>query len=219
MRKSLSLAVYPMIMISGLAIVLHNRQFVASVAPYFRFRSAQALAIQTVSGIAAQAQEAPSASPSSVFFASPAENLKGLLTPEEWENPTRLLWTPLRVPEIILPMLFSPITTQPHPQLFGQADQDAFFRFQATHILIGVGVRTPLAILAARLFAWQISRSSISRSSRANAGDTVEDDATVGAAAVPYRSAWKCAVVIVLEEVWSALWRGWLFEAVSFMLR
>merc|ERR1711939_1176487 len=127
--------------------------------------------------------------PHAIPLVSPFSNLRLLLTADERSHPFRCLYTPSRFLASFLPTLLAP------------------------QLVLAIGVRTPLAVIAARLHA-QRQGGTGAAIVHQKGEESATTDGVVQTRPTPYANLLDCARTIVREEGWSALWRGWPLEAI-----
>jgi hypothetical protein len=152
------------------------------------------------------------ATPHSTPVISPMSNLRLLLTADERSHPFRCLWTPSRIIASFLPTLIAPLSAALIlPQALKLGEQQGLLVFLLSQLLLAVGMRTPLAVLAARLNAQRTGGTGaaiVHEKGQENAAV----EGIIQIRPTPYRNLWDCAQTIIAEEGWYALWRGWPLE-------
>jgi hypothetical protein len=175
----------------------------------FGWQAATTLAVLPFEILAVRSLATPHTTP----LISPISNLRLLLTADERASPLRL-WTPSRIIASFIPTILAPLSTALIlPQCLKLGERDGLLAFLATQILIAVGIRTPFAVLAARLNAQRYGGTGaaiVHQKGEASA----EIEGVVQIRPTPYRNLIDCARTIIREEGWWALWRGWPLELV-----
>lgn len=151
--------------------------------------------------------------PHSTPIVSPLSNLRLLLTADERAHPFRSLWTPSRIIASFLPTLIAPLSATfllpTALSYFGE--ERGLLVYLASQLLLAVGVRTPLAVLACRLNAQRTGGTGAAIVHEKGA-ETAAVEGVVQIRPTPYRNLLDCAQTIIAEEGWYALWRGWPLE-------
>ena len=152
--------------------------------------------------------------PHTIPIVSPADNLRILFTAEERSHPLRAIYTPSRFLASFLPTLIAPLSAAYLlPQLLKLGQTEGLMAFLASQIVLAVGLRTPLAVLAARLNAQRLGGTVAAIEHRK--GDEAPGlEGIIQIRPTPYKNIIDAAQTIVREEGWTALWRGWPLEAV-----
>lgn len=150
--------------------------------------------------------------PHSTPIISPLSNLRLLLTADERSHPFRSLWTPSRILASFLPTIIGPLSAALIlPQAMKLGEQQGLLVYLISQLILAVGLRTPLAVLAARLNAQRTGGTGaaiVHQKGEENAAV----EGIIQVRPTPYRNLWDCAKTIVAEEGWYALWRGWPLE-------
>lgn len=154
------------------------------------------------------------ATPHAIPVISPVSNLRLLLTADERSHPFRCLYTPSRFLASFLPTLIAPLSALfILPQCLKLGDRDGLLAFLAAQIALAIGVRTPLAVIAARLHAQRHGGTGAAIVHK-KGEESATTDGVVHIRPTPYSNIFDCARTIVREEGWMALWRGWPLEAI-----
>ena len=152
------------------------------------------------------------ATPHSIPIISPISNLRLLLTADERSHPFKCLYTPSRFLASFLPTLIAPLSTAfLLPQCLKLGEQQGLIAFLISQILLAAGLRTPMAILAARMNA-QRSGGTGAAIEHHKGDEAANVEGVIQTRPTPYRNLIDCANRIIEEEGWLALWRGWPLE-------
>ena len=152
------------------------------------------------------------ATPHSTPIISPISNLRLLLTSDERTHPFKCLYTPSRFLASFLPTLIAPFSAVfLLPQCLKLGEQQGLIAFLVSQVILAAGLRTPLAVLAARLNA-QRSGGTGAAIVHQKGEDGAAIEGVIQTRANPYRNLYDCVNTIIEEEGWGALWRGWPLE-------
>lgn len=150
--------------------------------------------------------------PHSTPIISPLSNLRLLLTADERSHPFKCLWTPSRILASFLPTILAPLSAALIlPQAMKLGEQQGLLIYLISQLILAIGIRTPLAVLAARLNA-QRTGGTGAAIVHEKGEEKAEVEGIVQVRPTPYKNLWDCAKTIVAEEGWYALWRGWPLE-------
>lgn len=152
--------------------------------------------------------------PHSTPIISPMSNLRLLLTADERSHPL-CLWTPSRILASFIPTILAPLSAAfilpLAMKLSGGNENQGLLLYLISQLILAVGVRTPLAVLAARLNA-QRTGGTGAAIVHEKGEEKAEVEGIIQIRPTPYKNLWDCAKTIVAEEGWYALWRGWPLE-------
>ena len=153
------------------------------------------------------------ASPHLVRITSPMSNLRLLLTADERSHPLSTLYTPSRFLASFLPTIIAPLSTLfLLPTLLDRlGEQNGLIAYLISQVAIAGLIRTPLAVLAARLNA-QRTGGTGGAIVHEKGEETASPEGVVQVRSKPYRNIWDAAKTIMAEEGWYSLWRGWPLE-------
>ena len=148
------------------------------------------------------------ATPHLLPITTPISNLRLLLTSDERSHPFRSLWTPSRFIASFIPPLSAVFLL---PQFLRFGEQNGLIAYLVSQIAIAGLIRTPLAVLAARLNA-QRSGGTGAAIVHQKGEESAEVEGVVQVRPTPYRNILDAAQTMVAEEGWYSLWRGWPLE-------
>lgn len=152
------------------------------------------------------------ATPHLLPITTPMSNLRLLLTSDERSHPFRSLWTPSRFIASFIPTVLSPLSAVfLLPQFLKLGEQNGLIAYLVSQIAIAGLIRTPLAVLAARLNA-QRSGGTGAAIVHQKGEESAEVEGVVQVRPTPYRNILDAAKTMVAEEGWYSLWRGWPLE-------
>jgi len=143
---------------------------------------------------------------------TPRTTLRLLLTADERSHPLRSLYTPSRFIASFIPTILSPLSAIfLLPQFLKLGEQNGLIAYLVSQIAIAGLIRTPLAVLAARLNA-QRTGGTGAAIVHEKGQESAELEGVVQVRPTPYRNILDAVRTMVAEEGWYSLWRGWPLE-------
>ena len=143
---------------------------------------------------------------------TPRTTLRLLLTADERSHPLRSLYTPSRFIASFIPTILSPLSAIfLLPQFLKLGEQNGLIAYLVSQIAIAGLIRTPLAVLAARLNA-QRAGGTGAAIVHEKGQESAELEGVVQVRPTPYRNILDAVRTMVAEEGWYSLWRGWPLE-------
>lgn len=152
------------------------------------------------------------ATPHLLSMMAPISNLRLLLTADERSHPLRSLYTPSRFVASFIPTILSPLSAVfLLPQFLKLGEQNGLIAYLVSQIAIAGLIRTPLAVLAARLNAQRLGGTGAAIVHQ-KGEESAELEGVIQIRPTPYRNIIDAARTMIAEEGWYSLWRGWPLE-------